>query len=63
MYERQMNSTLIHTVWALDLYASSAINIATDILLCILPIPHLWALNLPVRQRIVLCILFAGGFG
>ncbi|KAF1848658.1 uncharacterized protein K460DRAFT_353613 [Cucurbitaria berberidis CBS 394.84] len=43
------------------LYASSAVNILTDILLCILPWPHLWKLKMPLKQRITLCVLFAGG--
>ncbi|KAI4705024.1 hypothetical protein J4E89_009317 [Alternaria sp. Ai002NY15] len=43
------------------LYASSAVNVATDLLLCALPIPHIWRLNMPKRQRIVLCVLLAGG--
>ena len=43
------------------LYASSAVNVATDILLCVLPLPHLWRLNMPLKQRIILCVLLAGG--
>lgn len=43
------------------LYASSAVNILTDIVLCILPMPHLWRLSMPLKQRVVLCVLFAGG--
>jgi hypothetical protein len=43
------------------LYASSAVNVATDILLCALPLPHIWRLNMPKRQRIILCVLLAGG--
>lgn len=43
------------------LYASSAVNVFTDILLCVLPWPHLWRLNMPLKQRITLCVLFAGG--
>ncbi|KAF2853823.1 hypothetical protein T440DRAFT_389092 [Plenodomus tracheiphilus IPT5] len=43
------------------LYASSAVNVLTDILLCVLPMPHLWRLNMPLKQRIILCMLFAGG--
>jgi hypothetical protein len=43
------------------LYASSAVNVATDILLCILPLPHLWRLNMPLKQRLILCVLLAGG--
>jgi hypothetical protein len=42
-------------------YASSGINIATDLALCILPIPTLWALSMPRSQRVVLCMLFALG--
>ncbi|KAL6707604.1 hypothetical protein ACN47E_003954 [Coniothyrium glycines] len=43
------------------LYASSAVNVLTDILLCVLPWPHLWRLNMPLKQRIILCMLLAGG--
>jgi len=43
------------------LYASSAVNVATDIVLCVLPLPHLWKLHLPLRERVVLCVLLAGG--
>ena len=42
-------------------YASSAINIATDLALTLLPIPTLWALSMPRSQRVVLCGLFALG--
>jgi hypothetical protein len=42
-------------------YAFSGFNIATDILLCVLPIPTLWALRMPKVQRVVLCILFSMG--
>ncbi|KAF2676300.1 hypothetical protein K458DRAFT_397033 [Lentithecium fluviatile CBS 122367] len=45
------------------LYASSAINVATDIILCVLPCPYLWKLNMPKKQRVILCLLFAGGVG
>lgn len=63
------------------LYASAAVNVFTDIVLCVLPIPHLWKLSksrphkgnheltssrdidMPLRQRVVLCVLFAGGAG
>ncbi|CAG5185419.1 uncharacterized protein ALTATR162_LOCUS11300 [Alternaria atra] len=43
------------------LYASSAVNVATDVLLFVLPLPHLWKLNLPKKQRIILCVLLGGG--
>jgi hypothetical protein len=42
-------------------YVSSSFNIATDLLLCFLPMPTLWALKMPLAQRVVLCILFSGG--
>jgi len=37
------------------------VNVATDIVLCVLPLPHLWRLHLPLRERVVLCVLLAGG--
>ena len=43
------------------LYASSAVNVATDIVLCLLPMPHLWKLRLPLRERVMVCVLLAGG--
>lgn len=42
-------------------YASSAFNLTTDLLLCFLPLPTLWALKMSTAQRIVLCVLFSGG--
>ncbi|KAH7361092.1 hypothetical protein BKA66DRAFT_213953 [Pyrenochaeta sp. MPI-SDFR-AT-0127] len=45
------------------LYASSSINVATDVVLCALPCPYLWKLHMPVKQRITLCLLFTGGAG
>jgi hypothetical protein len=45
------------------LYASSAITVATDITLCVLPWPYLWKLNMPRKQRVILCLLFGGGAG
>ncbi|KAF2877998.1 hypothetical protein BDV95DRAFT_633475 [Massariosphaeria phaeospora] len=45
------------------LYASSSINVVTDIVLCVLPCPYLWKLHMPLKQRIILCFLFTGGAG
>lgn len=45
------------------LYASSAINVATDLILCVLPWPYLWRLHMPMKQRVILCLLFGGGAG
>jgi hypothetical protein len=35
------------------LYASSAVNVFTDIVLCALPIPHLWRLSKLVPREIL----------
>lgn len=34
------------------LYASSAVNVFTDIVLCVLPIPHLWKLSKSRSQKV-----------
>lgn len=40
------------------LYASTAINVTTDLILCIVPIPLFWRLQLPQRQKIMISVLF-----
>ncbi|CAK7211541.1 hypothetical protein SCUCBS95973_001150 [Sporothrix curviconia] len=40
------------------LYASTAINVTTDLILCIAPIPLFWRLQLPQRQKIMISVLF-----
>ncbi len=42
-------------------YVAAAFNIATDIILCALPIPTLWSLKMPKAQRIVVSVLFSFG--
>lgn len=42
-------------------YVASSFNIATDLLLCFLPMPTLWRLQMPKPQRVVLCVLFSMG--
>jgi hypothetical protein len=42
-------------------YVAAAFNIATDLVLCVLPIPTLLGLKMPKAQRIVVCILFSFG--
>jgi hypothetical protein len=42
-------------------YVAAAFNIATDLILCLLPIPTLWSLKMPKAQRIVVSILFSFG--
>ncbi|KAK0629461.1 hypothetical protein B0T17DRAFT_457636, partial [Bombardia bombarda] len=44
------------------LYANSAISIATDLVLIAAPLPYFWSLKLPLKQRLVICILFGVGF-
>jgi hypothetical protein len=43
------------------LYASSVINVITDIVLCVLPLPYLMKLSMSRKQRIILCVLIGGG--
>lgn len=43
------------------LYASAAITIATDVMLCTIPLPYFWRLQLPRRQKLVICFLFLVG--
>jgi hypothetical protein len=42
-------------------YVSSAFKIATDLVLCISPLPMLWSLHMPKAQKIVVCGLFSIG--
>ena len=39
--------------------ASSALNIFTDLLMILLPIPMVWSLHLPIGQRISVILMFA----
>jgi hypothetical protein len=40
------------------LYASTAVNVTTDLVLCIAPLPYFWNLQLPRKQKIVISVLF-----
>jgi len=42
-------------------YAMAGFNIATDLILCTFPLPLFWKLHLPLRERVVVCFLFAFG--
>jgi hypothetical protein len=42
-------------------YISAGVNIATDLLLCFLPLPTIWRLQMPKAQRIVVCFIFGMG--
>ncbi|KAF2747111.1 hypothetical protein M011DRAFT_403147 [Sporormia fimetaria CBS 119925] len=45
------------------LYASSAISVTLDVVLCVLPWPFLWRLNMPTKQKVLLCLLLGAGAG
>jgi hypothetical protein len=64
--------TPVEATWRLDLdakcfdfvkvlYAIAAVNIATDIVLCLMPVGHFRKLQLPRKQKVILSILFMGG--
>ncbi|KAL2076005.1 hypothetical protein VTL71DRAFT_948 [Oculimacula yallundae] len=42
-------------------YIAAGFNIATDLLLCLLPVPTVWALQMAKAQRIIVCLLFCLG--
>lgn len=42
-------------------YFTTAFSIFTDFLLCTLPLPVFWRLNLPARQKYIVSLLFAIG--
>ena len=43
------------------LYASTAVNIITDLVLCAAPLPYFLRLRLPRKQKIGACLLFIVG--
>ncbi len=42
-------------------YVAASFNIATDVILCVLPLPTLWTLSMPKSQRVILCSLVSMG--
>ena len=42
-------------------YSNAALNIATDLVLIVVPAPLLWKLQIPTRQRLILMSLFGMG--
>lgn len=42
-------------------YTSAGVNIATDLLLCFVPLPTIWRLQMPKAQRVVVCLIFGMG--
>ncbi|KAH8880312.1 hypothetical protein GQ53DRAFT_833471 [Thozetella sp. PMI_491] len=65
--------TPVHAAWDFDepgycytfvyfLYSNSAINMATDFVLCLSPLPIFWGLKLPLKQKCLVSFLFLIGF-
>lgn len=44
------------------LYVNGSFHTLTNLLLMIVPLPLFWALQIPRRRRILICILFGCGF-
>jgi hypothetical protein len=44
-------------------WSNYAILIGTDFLIFLLPLPSLYLLRLPIRQKIALCLVFLAAFG
>jgi hypothetical protein len=42
-------------------YVAGSINILTDLILCTAPLPLFWRLEISLRERIILCMLFGTG--
>ena len=61
--QRSWNKTVPGTCMniATFFYVNAGFNIATDVAIMILPIPVIHALQLPKRQRLLLCLAFAVG--
>lgn len=60
LWEIGVSGKCFDVVWFY--FANSAINIVTDMIIYLMPIPTLWKLQLPVVQRIGLCaVLGLGG--
>jgi len=42
-------------------YTAAGVNIATDLLVCFLPLPTIWKLQMPKAQRVAVCFIFGMG--
>lgn len=58
-WEKTVPGTCIDTVTFF--FVNAGFNIATDVAIMLLPVPIIKALHLPMRQRIILCFVFAVG--
>lgn len=45
----------------LFLIITGAINALTDVVVLVLPLPHLYKLELPTHQRLIMCGVFGAG--
>lgn len=43
-------------------YATVSINLFLDLAILILPMPTLWSLQLPVRKKVIVTVMFSFGF-
>ena len=58
-WQKTLPGTCINT--ATFFFVNAGFNIATDVAIMLLPVPVIYSLHLPMRQRIVLCFVFAIG--
>jgi hypothetical protein len=54
-------AAICHFSYMNFLYVSAAVNVATDVLVCTVPLPYFWRLNMPKKQKLVVCFLFFMG--
>lgn len=43
-------------------YFAAAVNIGSDLMIALIPIPQLWKLNLTLKKRLLLSTIFGVGF-
>jgi hypothetical protein len=43
-------------------YCAAAVNIGSDVLIALIPIPQLWKLRFSVRKKLLLSAIFGVGF-
>jgi hypothetical protein len=53
--------TLRYVVIIAYYYTAAGVNIATDLLVCFLPLPTIWKLQMPKAQRVAVCFIFGMG--
>ena len=58
-WQKSIPGTCINT--ATFFFVNAGFNIATDVAIMVLPIPVIYSLHLPTRQKVALCFVFAIG--